>query len=191
MSWLHWLVGFWVVGPCLWVWQTYQIPSVTAEGVALWLHSVRLRCNFSLHLPLALSLWNPHLVSWLQLRQLSSSSMDVVVPLLSGLVPLVSSSNRGQVWDLEVSLSSGCRNSGSQNSAHEELWGTVTSKKGFVWVTTLLQEILNGAHRSLWLYCLLKGQATSVCTRKAFEVSGCKRRCIFLTTIVALGPNEF
>ena len=36
---------------------------------------------------------------------------------------------------------------------------------------------------------LLKGQATSACTRKASEVSGSKHRCVFLTHICAMDPK--
>ena len=43
----------------------------------------------------------------------------------------------------------------------------------FVGVAPLLYDLLTSSFAS-WLYCLLKGQATSACTRKSSEVSGCK-----------------
>ena len=45
----------------------------------------------------------------------------------------------------------------------------------FVGVAPVLYDLLTSRFAfTRQLYCLLKGQATSACTRKASEVSGCK-----------------
>jgi hypothetical protein len=110
---------------CIWMRQTYEIPSVSAECSVSRHNLVGLRCHLSLDLSFTPSPWDPDVITGLQWWEFSGSVVRVEVFLLSVFYLLVFGFHQSEVRNVRFPLGSGRWNRCPENTSHQELRGAV------------------------------------------------------------------